>query len=164
VLEIRGLSIPSAYAGGTNLENPVFDLPQRGFHKLLQLPSIVRYFEFTQTGSLMQKLFKSVFSIVYSKSPSLASSFVRLNLWIENSVLKSKFSKINNYITGRVLKIKINNNSTAKLIQEKYNFNTSLSDDNISPFFNDYITFLLFWSLSSDQSDLLSLIRIHFHQ
>jgi len=61
VTEILGLLIPSAYAGGTNLVKAVLDLAQRGFLKLLQLPSIVRYLEYSQTGSLKQNLFRSVF-------------------------------------------------------------------------------------------------------
>jgi hypothetical protein len=86
VTEILGLLIPSAYAGGTNLVKAVLDLPQRGFPKLLQLPSIVRYLESSQTDSLKQNLFRSVFCNEYCKSPSLACSFVRLNL-----LLKTKF-------------------------------------------------------------------------
>ncbi len=86
VTEILGLLIPSAYAGGTNLVKAVLDLPQRGSPKLLQLPSIVRYLPLLHNGSLKQNPFKSVFCNEYCKSPSLACSFVKLNL-----LLKTKF-------------------------------------------------------------------------
>ncbi len=80
LIEIRGSSKPSAYAGGTNLEKAVLDLPQSGLWRLLQLPSAVRYLDCLQTGSSMQYFSRSELSNEYFNSPSLASSFVSLNL------------------------------------------------------------------------------------
>jgi len=80
VTEIRGSSKPSAYAGGISLENAVLDLPQSGLCRLLQLPSAVRYLDCLQSGSSMQYFSRSVLSNEYFNSPSLASSFVNLNL------------------------------------------------------------------------------------